>query len=691
MNYNKFKKRKIIASLLLTTMLGTNVALAAPQLRGMQEDSKKEIRLTGGVSIADKDAMISLSLRNSDVRQVLRMLADKSAMNIIFHDSVAGSVTLDLINVPVNKAFEYIMSVNSLSYWVDGETIIVAARGFTGSLGLNKQQIKPIKIMYVNAAKVASFLNTNIFSLNNPSVSNSQVAITNPAKNEVLLFGTDKDIQLAQQVIAQLDVEQKINTFKVNHMPAGKMADMICQTVFEEEASTSGADGDGKGGGTIACKGSASTGASGGVSGSAGGASGGAPGGASGGASGGALGGASGGASGGAVTSNSSSSGSTPISGAIDPAAISSMLNSMGQGSTSRTGSPSSSSNRPSSTQGASGGSSTGGVNAGGAQQQGVLSFQSSSVSISSSGGATTLQSFDTAPYKVIYYADINEISIIGGTQEQINLASNFVKEFDKKQPQALVELSVIELSESGMKSLQSGWAYQNGKLQLDAGYADANAGTGWAGKTGMPAGSEYIFRDHTGAEIPQYGKKLANSINMLITESKARVLSNPKIVVTNNQESSVDISTEYLSKVTETQSQAIAGAQPLKTVEYEKDSAGIQITIKPKITPDGYVTMDISPTYTVPTGSIGSGDNTKLTFVSTRTLDLKSLRVKDGETFVLGGLIQETDDKSKTKIPVLGDIPIIGFLFGGSSNKKSRSELVIMVTPKIIKENDSI
>lgn len=679
MNYKRFKIEKIIASLLLTIMLGTNVALAAPQLRGMQDDSKQGIKLTGGVSIADKDTMISLSLRNSDVRQVLRMLADKAAMNIIFHNSVEGTVTLDLINVPVNKAFEYIMSVNGLSYWVDGDTIIVAARSYTGSLGFNKQQIKPIKIMYVNAAKVANFLNTNIFSLNNPSVSNSQVAITNPAKNEVLLFGTDKDIQLAQQVIAQLDVEQKISTFKVNHMPAGKMADMICQTVFEEEASGGDSEGDGKGGGTIACKGGSSSTSTSGATSSAG-------------------------SSSGTASSSTSSSGSSSASaktadsgslasiGGIDSATVNAALSSLN-------GSSPSKQSKPSTTQGASGNS--GGVSSNNSMnnssgslmsQQGMFGVQSTSVNAAGLSN-TTLQSFETTPYKVIYYADINEISIIGGTQEQINLAGNFVKEFDKKQPQALVELSIIELSESGMKSFQTGWLMQNGKMAIDAGYNDMNSSgnKGWTGTTGTPFGQGYVFRDHTpGVDPAVYAKKLVTSIEMLITQKKGRVLSNPKIVVTNNQESKVDITSEYLSKRTETLVTS-ATAGNTKTVEYEKDSAGIQISIKPKITPDGYVTMDLSPTYTAPVGTETDGTNLVLTYVSKRTLDLKSLRVKDGETFIIGGLIQEQDAKTKSKIPVLSDIPVIGYLFGSSSNNKQRTELIIMVTPKIIKENDSI
>ena len=73
------------------------------------------------------------------------------------------------------------------------------------------------------------------------------------------------------------------------------------------------------------------------------------------------------------------------------------------------------------------------------------------------------------------------------------------------------------------------------------------------------------------------------------------------------------------------------------------------------------------------------------------RNLDLKSVRIKDGETLVIGGMIREDEQKDISKIPVLGDLPGVGVLFRNTNTTKSKQELVIMITPKIIKDTEDV
>ena len=76
-------------------------------------------------------------------------------------------------------------------------------------------------------------------------------------------------------------------------------------------------------------------------------------------------------------------------------------------------------------------------------------------------------------------------------------------------------------------------------------------------------------------------------------------------------------------------------------------------------------------------------------TLLSRRNLDLKNVRVKDGETLIIAGLIQEQEQKLVQKIPVLGDLPLIGAAFRSTNTVKAKSELVIMLTPKIINDGE--
>ena len=74
---------------------------------------------------------------------------------------------------------------------------------------------------------------------------------------------------------------------------------------------------------------------------------------------------------------------------------------------------------------------------------------------------------------------------------------------------------------------------------------------------------------------------------------------------------------------------------------------------------------------------------------LSHRNLDLKNVRIKDGETLVIAGMIQEKESKTINKIPVLGDLPLVGALFRSTISSKSKSEMVIMITPKIITDTE--
>ena len=108
--------------------MNTSFALTPTEMEALQPVDDSIPLLEGGVSITKSPKLITMSLRESDTRQVLRMLADKAGMNIIMHESVSGNVTLDLVNITLNKAFEYVMVLNNLAYWVDGNTIIVASK-----------------------------------------------------------------------------------------------------------------------------------------------------------------------------------------------------------------------------------------------------------------------------------------------------------------------------------------------------------------------------------------------------------------------------------------------------------------------------------------------------------------------------------------------------------------------------------
>ena len=138
-----------------------------PVLRNTQSSSQSKtqslIDLKGSTIISRNNPRITLSLNKSDVQPVLRMFADKAGLNVVFHDSAKGQVTLDMVNVPLNDAFRMVLQVAGLTYHLDGKTMIVSSQDFARSVGWSKQEMAIVPVNYVDAAVVANFLNQNIF------------------------------------------------------------------------------------------------------------------------------------------------------------------------------------------------------------------------------------------------------------------------------------------------------------------------------------------------------------------------------------------------------------------------------------------------------------------------------------------------------------------------------------------------
>ena len=113
-----------------------------------------------------------------------------------------------------------------------------------------------------------------------------------------------------------------------------------------------------------------------------------------------------------------------------------------------------------------------------------------------------------------------------------------------------------------------------------------------------------------------------------------------------------------------------------------------------PFISPDGYVTLDINPDYATISGreytyNEEGEQELAATLLQRRNLELKNVRIKDGETLIIGGMLRDEETKNIAKIPFLGDIPYIGAIFRSTNTEKTKEEMIIMITPRIITDNE--
>lgn len=177
---------------------------------------------------------------------------------------------------------------------------------------------------------------------------------------------------------------------------------------------------------------------------------------------------------------------------------------------------------------------------------------------------------------------------------------------------------------------------------------------------------------------------KLDMVVRLLATSSKFKVLSTPIIQTLHNQEASIIVG-ESRPVVTATVADPVGtGVAVRSNVEF-KDIA-IELKVTPRINPDGYVTMDIEQKIN-DVGGVVNVNEVEVPIITKREAK-SSVTVRDQSTIVLGGLIREDKTLSETKVPILGDIPVLGMLFKGKSTNKGRTELIVFIRPTVLRSD---
>ena len=143
-------------------MFANNMADAAPLVYDVNSPAIRtentmsdKIRLEGDVEFNDYDQLVNLSLRNTDVQQVLRMFADKAGLNIVFHSSATGTVTLDLVDVTLENAFKMVMQMTNLTYVIKNKTMMVVATNEAQKLNITKDNVYILPVKYSDAVYIA--------------------------------------------------------------------------------------------------------------------------------------------------------------------------------------------------------------------------------------------------------------------------------------------------------------------------------------------------------------------------------------------------------------------------------------------------------------------------------------------------------------------------------------------------------
>ncbi len=300
---------------------------------------------------------------------------------------------------------------------------------------------------------------------------------------------------------------------------------------------------------------------------------------------------------------------------------------------------------------------------------------------------------------------------IITDVAEVFSQIENILAELDIKPPQILIEAQIVEVSKTSGLNLGFEYGGSDGtivsftgpKREITSDYMrgfsvdsegnktkihgwdwifpssnDLNGGQGGSGGGGTSSGSSNSEGESEGGVLDFSAFRIV--LRSLLTRGEAKYLGKPKVVTLNNKTATITTSTD--ATVGYTQSLSGNGGTEMSTSSAERKRVGLTLQVTPQVNREGYVTLYVQPSYS---DVVSSGF--ELTKDTTTRAASTLVRVKNGQTVVIGGLLTSRETDQTRKVPLLGDIPIVGWLFTSRSKSKSTTDLVIFITPTILAE----
>jgi type II secretory pathway component GspD/PulD (secretin) len=276
----------------------------------------------------------------------------------------------------------------------------------------------------------------------------------------------------------------------------------------------------------------------------------------------------------------------------------------------------------------------------------------------------------------------LNTLTLLG-TAEQISMAESMISILDRKVPQLVLEAALIEIREDAAN--QFGFASGSSSGNFSTG--SNNIGSSFTNAIGRLSGNagDNIMRFSTNPTSMHRG--VYYQLNALINKNKAKMLANPTIITSSDNEAVISIVDEVIRSVTVTQG-SFGGASS-KT--FNIGDAGIVLNILPKIGANKTISMRVRPIVTTLASTKTDLNGNVVTLLSKREALAQNVQVKDGETFVLAGLIHNTNTEAVLSNPLFASLPILGALARNTTSSKHRSEFVILITPHIVNDESDL
>lgn len=253
-----------------------------------------------------------------------------------------------------------------------------------------------------------------------------------------------------------------------------------------------------------------------------------------------------------------------------------------------------------------------------------------------------------------------SRVLLLAGPEELVEQATQVISALDVAPQQVLIEARVVDMSPEMTRQL--GFSYSWSSLNFNEGGAGPNSGGGRTFSFGIFQRSPFSFNA---------------TLDAMEQRREAKILMKPNIAVVDGEEASIFIGD--ILRFQRAENSTAVGTN----FTIEEVPVGVALLCRPRVNSDGRVTLKVHPVVSAVTAL--TGPNRDVPQTSSREAD-STIIMQDGQTIAIGGLLRDEDIRTMSKIPILGDIPILGELFRSRGQSKRRSEVTIFLTVRILK-----
>jgi len=270
---------------------------------------------------------------------------------------------------------------------------------------------------------------------------------------------------------------------------------------------------------------------------------------------------------------------------------------------------------------------------------------------------------------RIVPNDDTNSL-LIYATGEEYDLIREALSKIDRAVAQVLIEATLAEVTLNNNFRAGVDWSFLTGNSSFRLGNTSA----------GVPT------RVFPGFSYAYLGNSAQAVLNTLQSKTNVRVLSAPKLIVLNNQTATLQVGDQVPIVSQQSQSVAAPGAPIVNTIELR--DTGVILKVTPRVNDSGAVTLDIAQEVSDVVETTTSGINSPT--IQQRRLT-STVSTRSGQMIALGGLIRERRTKGKSGIPLLSQIPIVGAAFGQQTDRNDRTELIILLTPTVVRSPEEV